>query len=275
MHFFVDFWASVVIPHELAGICQKFLNFEAENFHYYSPRPMIPTREYIERKFVEFNDLMFHGRLPAIPISMTDARTILGQCVWKIDNLPGGGRRNHSFALRFSTHYDLPEQDVEDTIIHEMIHYFIAYNGLVDDSPHGRIFRTLMHSINTAYNRRITISHRGETAPARGGEVAIAGMHAPRAKWHIIAVVTYRDGRVGIKVLPRVVPKVIDYHRKVSRVPEISKVDLYLHNDPFFNVYPTSSALRVHIIDPEALLPHLTSARPLCIDGSRLTEATR
>ena len=45
---------------------------------------MKADRQYIERKFEEFNRQMFAGKLPPIPIELSDAKTFLGQCVFKI-----------------------------------------------------------------------------------------------------------------------------------------------------------------------------------------------
>ena len=42
---------------------------------------MIPTIEYVQQKFREFNVTMFDGRLPEPPISITNAKTYLGVVV--------------------------------------------------------------------------------------------------------------------------------------------------------------------------------------------------
>ena len=51
-----------------------------------------------------------------------------------------GGTKYYDFKLRINKRIDLPEQEIEDIIIHEMIHYHIAYNGIKDTSTHGRVF---------------------------------------------------------------------------------------------------------------------------------------
>ena len=57
---------------------------------------MIPTKQYIEQKFKEFNSLMFGGRLPAIPVEMSDAKTFLGKFVYKTRK----GRKNRILQLQ-------------------------------------------------------------------------------------------------------------------------------------------------------------------------------
>ena len=64
------------------------------------------------------------------------------------------------FVLRINTRIDLPEYVMEDIILHEMIHYYIAVNQLRDTSSHGRLFRREMARINADGNRHITISYR-------------------------------------------------------------------------------------------------------------------
>jgi len=227
---------------------------------------MRPTIEYIQQSFDRYNLLLFGGRLPRIPIRLSDAKTYLGQCVSQIRTHPDGRNEHTGFELRISTRFDLPEATVDDTIIHEMIHYFIHYNGLSDTSAHGPIFKSIMHSINTVHGRNLSVSHH--TTPKQHEEAN------SRPRWHVIAVIHLRDaspGTVGIKVLPRSAEKVIEFYRRVNSAPQVSGIDLYLHNAPYFNRYPTSAALRYHPTQLADITPHLASARPITIQGSTLT----
>ena len=106
---------------------------------------MKATIPYIEKKFDEFNRLIFEGKLPRIPIELSNAKTFLGQCVYKKRRRPFGKPKLYDFRLRINTRIDLPEQELEDTIIHEMIHYYIGYNKLEDASSHGPLFLQMMN----------------------------------------------------------------------------------------------------------------------------------
>ena len=229
---------------------------------------MRPTIEYIRQQFDRFNVLMFGGRLPVIPIRLSNAASYLGQCVSRVTTDASGVRRHTDFELRISTRLDLPRDTVDDTIIHEMIHYFIQYNGLQDTSAHGPIFRSIMQSINVSFGRNLTISHK--SSPDEHASAHTGGRRA----WHVIAVLhfheTERDGKVGIKVLPRTAERIAMYYHRVSSAPQVKRVELYLHNDPFFDTYPTSAALRYHSISLTDLMPHLSDARPVTIDGDKL-----
>ena len=208
---------------------------------------------------------MFGGRLPRIPIRLSDAKTFLGQCVSRVITHPDGRREHADFELRISTRLDLPQETVDDTIIHEMIHYFIHYNGLHDLSAHGPIFRSIMQSINTAHGRHLSVSHK--STPEQRADTN------SRPRWHVIAVLRLRDpdpDHIGIKVLPRTTERVIEYYRRVSLATQVTGIELYLHNAPFFNRYPSSAALRYHPASLAEVTQHLSGARRLAIQGSTL-----
>jgi len=61
---------------------------------------------------------------------------------------PDGTWHYFGFVFRISTVIDLPEREVEDTILHEMIHYYILSNQMQDTSAHGEIFMRMMKDIN-------------------------------------------------------------------------------------------------------------------------------
>ena len=91
---------------------------------------MKATIPYVEKKFEEFNQQMFAGKLPKLPIELSDAKTFLGQIVFKRRKVDDGKEEHYDFRLRINTRIDLPEEEIEDTIIHEMIHYFIGVNKM-------------------------------------------------------------------------------------------------------------------------------------------------
>ena len=193
---------------------------------------MRPTLEYIERKFEEFNARMFGGKLPKLPFVLSDAARSLGH-----------------------VSYDLPEDVVEDTIIHEMIHYFIFYHNLIDTSAHGDIFRSIMNSINATYGRHITVSFKDKSPETRQQFVD------KRAKWHVIAAIDMSGGKKYVKVLPRIQERIIAFDATVKRIRGFVRVSYFMHDNPFFNAYPVSTALRIFPIEPAKLDENLKGAR--------------
>lgn len=152
---------------------------------------------------------------------------------------------------------------MEDTIIHEMIHYYIGVNQLEDTSAHGQVFQQIMNAINQKYGRHLTISHKG-TKEQNKQAVDTRQHH------HVIAVVEFYDGRMGIKVLPRVLPSILKYYNGVSSAKEVSLVRLYMSKDVFFNKFPNSSALNVHFLESEEIMSHLVDAEKMECDGKRI-----
>lgn len=214
---------------------------------------------YVQAQFDRFNGLLFGGHLPPIPVVLGDAAKYLGKCEFTVRRLPDGRRLRSDFRMRINTRIDLPETTIQDVIIHEMIHYFIAYHQLEDSSQHGNIFRAIMLSINTAHGRNVSIATKldeGQKAEAYGVR-----------KYHIVAVIRAKDGRVGIKVLPRVVESILKYYRAVERSGIATKIELYLTDHPFFNRYPTSSALKMYPVAEEELAEALTDAEEYIADG--------
>jgi len=224
---------------------------------------MRATIPYIESKFKEFNQQMFAGELPLIPIVLSDAKTFLGQCVSRKRKKADGSIEKYDFQLRINTRIDLPEQVVEDTIIHEMIHYFIGYHQLQDTSTHGQLFQHMMNSINQKYGRHLTIAHHGT---AEQHEEAID----KKQHYHVVAVVRFHDGRIGIKVLPRVIEKIVYYYNAMTEHPEIAGVQLFMSNDNFFNRYPNSASLKVYYLDSDEIEKHLQDAERMECDGETI-----
>ena len=224
---------------------------------------MKATIPYVEKKFEEFNQLIFDGKLPKLPIELSDAKTFLGLCVYKKRRTLLGKVVCYDFKLRINTRIDLDEAEVEDIIIHEMIHYYIGYNRIVDTSAHGRVFREMMKGINERFGRHIKVSHK--PTPKQKEQ-----LYGSKERWHMVALIVFKDGRTGIKVLPRIASKIVNYYNVVGRESTIERIELYMTNDTYFNRYPNSSALRVHAIDRAEAERHLEGAERWVCDGTKL-----
>lgn len=225
---------------------------------------MIATIPYIKQRFDEYNAKMFGGRLPHLKIELSDAARFLGLFVCDVRRDSDGRRENYNFRLRINMRIDMRPDVLDDVIIHEMIHYFIALHNLVDTSAHGKIFRSIMESLNANHGRNIQVAHRNLTDEER--EQAVS----KRPTWHIIARLELTDGSTGVKVLPRVAEKVVGYVNAVKRAPNVRDIVLYLHNNPFFNRYPTSASLKYQPISSDIFDVNLSGARPIEIRGNKL-----
>lgn len=235
-----------------------------------SSHHLVATIPYIRQKFDDFNRQYFNRQLPPIPIKLSNAKTFLGKVCFRKERRLLSRRWHYSdFVLRINTRIDLPEEVVEDTILHEMIHYYIAFNGWQDTSAHGRLFREQMARLN-ATGRHIRIFHR---LTAEQHEQAQG-----KPKSRVVCVAYFKDGRMGIKVLPKQARHILRFHRAALLHFPVDHLEWYLSADPLFAAYPSSAALRFYLFpEPSATDPRsrsltaaLQNARPVLCDGTQL-----
>lgn len=220
---------------------------------------MIATQDYVERKFREFNELIFNSTLPPLPVRLSKARTFLGQLRYRRKRKFFGGWKYDSFQLVISNRRDMDESLLEDTIIHEMIHYSILSNQLQDTSAHGKIFRGMMHDINARYGRNISISH---TPTAEEKEKDI------EKRKHFICISHFTDGRMGITLAAK--SRLFLLWDAMSCIPQVEQCQWYLSTDPFFNRFRRSITPKVYRVDREELALHLGDALPLVREGKSI-----
>ena len=224
---------------------------------------MKATIEYIQQRFDEYNELYFHGSLPPIPVRLSHAKGFLGKVTFtrKRQGL-FGGYKNQDFVLRINVRIDLPQEVVDDTILHEMIHYYIAVNQWHDTSAHGELFRREMTRINREGGRHISISHRLSETEQR---------QAALKKGRVVGIVHFADGRTGIKIVPKQIKHILSWNRRAitNRQLQISNIDWYYTDDEFFSQYPSSVALRIFLMDDPQAIP-LSTAHRLVLEERRV-----
>ena len=91
---------------------------------------MRATVEYIQARFDSYNEQFFGGSLPPIPIRLSHAKGFLGKVTFTRRRKGLFQKyKNEDFVLRINVRIDLPEEVVEDTILHEMIHIYVNSVG--------------------------------------------------------------------------------------------------------------------------------------------------
>lgn len=210
------------------------------------------TLEFAKTKFEEFNELCFDSQLPPIPICINNSRRALGMFVhprsWPLRVMRGKGECH----LRMSCRLDLPQTEIEDTLIHEMIHYYIWYFKLKDTSTHGRVFRQIMNGINTRFNRNITITHKTSEEELNSDN---------KNRNNYICVSHWRSGETGITISART--KILDIDRVLRSHPDVSFLEWYWSRNPWFNRYPVSRSAKIYKVESQDKLTHeLLSATP-------------
>ena len=205
---------------------------------------MKPTIHFIHEKFVYFNELIFNGKLPLPSFQLTNATSFLGK--YQRKELNG----ELIDVITMSTSEELKEQELEDVLIHEMIHFEIRHLGLQDTSPHGHLFMCRMTWINAVHKRNISVSHR------RGAQDEILPSRSKRGVC-TVALMCLESGEKGIKVLSCSYNSVNEFMNKVSNVSAVKSVEYYIVNDSFFDKYPRSTALKYYRISDEDIAKHL------------------
>ncbi len=200
---------------------------------------MVVTREWMETWFGRFNREYFGGGLPVPDLSLTRARTRLGQMSYK-RAVQWGRTRLYDFQISLTTYYDMTERQAQNVLLHEMIHYAIAYTGLKDTSPHGIVFRGYMDKLNRRYGWDIRIM-----TSTKGWKVSeqVRAKKAPQGpQTYLLLAVEKGDGK---RFLSRVNPS---FARRIdaqlSRLQGLKSRRWYTTREPFFEEYPQVRSLR-------------------------------
>lgn len=218
---------------------------------------MIATLDYIKRKFDEYNTMMFEGKLKPLPFRLSNARTSLGnvRCLRKKN--ADGSWHYSNFVFVISTKVDEPENIVQDTIIHEMIHYWIISNQMQDNAPHGDIFKMKMTEINRRFNRNVSVAHK-KTKADMDNDTEI--------RQHLICISKMHDNTMGITIANK--SKLFMLWNELPKILQVAECHWYSSFDPFYNRYPRSSSLKIYNISHKDLEEHRKDFRPLVRKGN-------
>ncbi|ANR72627.1 SprT-like domain-containing protein [Prevotella scopos JCM 17725] len=197
------------------------------------------TIDYLRQAFEHYNDLIFEGKLPVPKLKWSRAKTRLGQMACK-RKTSWGRIKYYDFTISISNYYKLTKEEIDDVLIHEMIHYSIAYTGLKDTSAHGIVFRGMMDKINRTFNRHITISVRTRNLQARSVQ---------QPKDYLILALKMKDGKYFLSsVNPSAAGKLAI---SLARAREIAHYAWYQSQDEYFRSMPRVRSLRGRQVSAE------------------------
>lgn len=209
---------------------------------------MTASVPFVESSFAKFNGLCFGGILPPIPVVMVKARSFLGKVAYRRERGFPGVIRCTGFTIRISSLFDLPETEWEDVVLHEMIHYFIAWRGIRDTSAHGREFRKMMEEINFRFGRNITVRHR-----CKDGQLPPKAASARRPV--NVCISQLRDGNWGVTLCSdAMLPQI---RRGLPRYYRLKSMEWSVTSDPFFDRYPRSRTPKIYRITREEIDEHI------------------
>lgn len=195
---------------------------------------MTPSIDFLQGQFHTFNKAYFDGDLPMPRFVITHARTVLGQfvCTKRSAWLFFGGEPRDC-TIKISSFYDMPEREYQNTLLHEMIHYYISYKRIKDTSPHGRVFRQIMRQLN---DEGWNVSVRGKTTGY------VIAHRTDKNRFRTILAIKTTDGRFFVSVVqPSAIVKI---EAMIKREPIIEIHTWLRSSEENFSRFPTVRTLR-------------------------------
>lgn len=220
---------------------------------------MRPTLGYINERFDYFNRLCFEGKLKHPVITLSTRYASMGRTITEYRYLENGKKIPESIRIEISVRRDLPEYEYTDTLLHEMVHYYIISNNLEDDSPHGSIFRQKMEEITEKSGFRITIAFE----PSE--EEMIKTITRPR----YVCTAESQEGDMLIAVVAR--NKIFQLWDCFSNMPDICNIHWYVSDRQIFEIFPVAVSPRLIKIDAHRLHHFLTGAKELTNNGTTIS----
>lgn len=205
---------------------------------------MKPTLEYIKEQFATFNRAYFGGKLPEPAFALSHARTVLGQfSCHRSRSWLTHRRKLAGCTIKISTYYDMPERECQNVLLHEMIHYYIAYNGISDTLAHGPAFRTLMERLNSCHGWGIKV--RTDTR-----RWAAAGEQKQQSR--LVLALTMADGKRFLTVVNRRYRDAIEC--KVRGNKDIASHRWVETSNEYFRDFPAVRSLRARRVSLDVYL---------------------
>ena len=200
---------------------------------------MIVTIDWMEEWFKRFDQEYFGGKLPLPELSLTRAKTRLGQLAFKRASR-WGRTKLYDFKLSMSTYYDMTEQQAKSVLLHEMIHYIIGYTGLKDTSPHGVVFRGMMDNLNRKYGWDIRVMT--STKGWKVGERVAEKKKAKGPQTYLMLAIELKDGKFYLsRVNPGFARRI---EKQLPMVRELRSHRWYTTQESYFEDYPQVRSLR-------------------------------
>ena len=212
---------------------------------------MRPTLDFIIERFDYYNQLCFDGKLQRPPIRINTRYAEMGVTKSEVVLDENGKSYSIRHSIEISVRRDLPEYEYIDTLVHEMIHYYILSNHLKDDSPHGTLFRKKMEEITNKYGIRITIAF----------DPSDEEMVNTRTRQRFVCVADADDGHVLFAVVARNV--LFQLWDSIPQMKGISNVHWYVSDRQIFEKFPVAGSPRLIYIDADKIHHYLTGAQEL------------
>lgn len=200
---------------------------------------MTVTIQWMERWFDTFNAEYFDARLPRPAFALSRARTRLGQMACKQGRV-GRGVKRYDFRISITTYYDMTERQAQCVLLHEMIHYVIAYTGLRDSAPHGVVFRGMADALNRRYGWDIRVTTSARDWRLSPPSVQREQARSPRRR--LVLALSMTDGKYFLScVNPRYAHAL---SVRLRGLEEVRSQRWYTTTESYFDSFPDVRSLR-------------------------------
>jgi predicted SprT family Zn-dependent metalloprotease len=115
---------------------------------------MTANYETMLQMFKECNELYFNSSLPVPYLNTMNKLKTLAR--FEYNKNKNGEHPIKWQEIKISDCYEYTEEDFREMMVHEIIHYYIAWNGIKDNKEHGEEFMKIAKQINEKYNLNIT-----------------------------------------------------------------------------------------------------------------------
>lgn len=220
------------------------------------------TSSWMEERFSRFNKQFFNDRLPMPRLCVSYARTRLGTMTYKCHK-NDGPPVFYAYTIRLSNYYDMSEQELEDVLLHEMIHYHIAIRQIRDTSAHGIMFHKMMERINKKGHNICVSKNMSERAAAMSAR-------QPARRYiknlYIVLAMTSSRGKYLLSVVnPRYVKNLDAILR---RTKEIVEHKWFVSGDAYFQNFSKVRSPRGRVVEKNVYVEKTQAMTPLDINKS-------
>ena len=116
---------------------------------------MIANQETMVDSFWDCNEKYFDNSLPTPWFETVNSVSVIGKFEYH-KNKRNSKKPIRDQVIKMSDCFDYPEKDFIETMVHEMIHYYIAWNRIKVIRSHGRVFMRMANEMKEKYGLNVT-----------------------------------------------------------------------------------------------------------------------
>lgn len=116
---------------------------------------MIANQKTMVDSFWDCNEKYFDNSLPTPWFETVNSINVIGKFEYH-KNKRNSKKPIRDQVIKMSDCFDYPEKDFIETMVHEMIHYYIAWNRIKVIRSHGRVFMRMANEMKEKYGLNLT-----------------------------------------------------------------------------------------------------------------------